>query len=95
MAHVGADVGLDLLPLGANGLPIAAANWFASGSVKDLGLNQDRLIVAHGRLPNPRSPDKFVMGSATARLWGMHPGQVVTFGVYSNAQAVGNLDGLC
>jgi FtsX-like permease family/MacB-like periplasmic core domain len=88
------EVGLGLLPLGANGLPIPAANWIADGSVNGLGFDEDRLIVAHGRLPNPQRPDEFVMGSATAKLWGVHLGEVVTFGVYTNAQSVGNPGGL-
>jgi hypothetical protein len=88
------EVGLDLLPLGANGLPVPAANWIADGSVNGLDFDQDRLIVAHGRLPNPQRSDEFVMDSATAKLWGMHLGEVVTFGVYTNAQSVGNPGGL-
>jgi len=91
---VESEVGLDLLPLGANGLPIPAANWYADGSVNGLGLRQSRLIVAHGRLPRWQSPDEFVMDSTTAKAWDMHLGQVVTFGVYTNAQAVGNPSGL-
>ena len=88
------EVGLDLLPLGANGLPIRAANWIAGGSVDGLGFHQDRLIVAHGRLPNPQRSDEFVMDSATAKLWGIDLGEVLTFGVYTNAQSVGNPGGL-
>jgi hypothetical protein len=88
------EVGLDLLPLGANGLPIPAANWYAEGSVNGLQLDQDTLLMAHGRLPNPRRSNEFVMDSATAKLWRMHLGEVVTFGVYTNAQSVGSPSGL-
>ena len=91
---VQSEVGLGLLPLGANGLPIPAANWYADGSVDGLGLQQDRLIVAHGRLPRWQSADEFVMDSATAKAWDMHLGEVVTFGVYTDAQSVGNPGGL-
>jgi hypothetical protein len=91
---VESQVGLGLLPLGANGLPIPAANWYADGSVNGLGLQQDRLIVAHGRLPRWQSADEFVMDSATAKAWDMHLGEVVTFGVYTDAQSVGNPGGL-
>ncbi len=91
---VESEVGLGLLPLGANGLPIPAANWYADGSVNGLGLKQDRLIVAHGRLPRWQSADEFVMDSATAKAWDMHLGEVVTFGVYTDAQSVGNPGGL-
>ena len=91
---VESEVGLGLLPLGANGLPIPAANWYADGSVNGLGLQQDRLIVAHGRLPRWQSADEFVMDSATAKAWDMHLGEVVTFGVYTDAQSVGNPGGL-
>ena len=65
------EVGLGLLPLGANGLPLPAANWIADGSVNGLGFDEDRLIVAHGRLPNPQRPDEFVMDSTSAKLWGV------------------------
>jgi hypothetical protein len=92
--HLESEVGLDLLPLGANGLPIPAANWYAEGSVNGLQFDQDTLLVAHGRLPNPRRPNEFVMDSATAKLWRMHLGEVVTFGIYTNAQAVGSPSGL-
>jgi hypothetical protein len=34
------------------------------------------------------------MDSATAKAWDMHLGEVVTFGVYTNAQSVGNPNGL-
>ena len=91
---VESEVGLGLLPLGANGLPIPAANWYADGSVNGLGLQQSRLIVAHGRLPRWQSADEFVMDSATAKSWDMHLGEIVTFGVYTNAQTVGNPSGL-
>jgi len=91
---VESQVGLGLLPLGANGLPIPAANWYAQGSVNGLGLQQDRLIVAHGRLPRWQSADEFVIDSATAKAWDMHLGEVVTFGVYTDAQSVGNTSGL-
>ncbi len=97
LPHVGAvesEVGLGLLPLGANGLPIPAANWYATGSVNGLGLQQDRLIIAHGRLPRWHSADEFVLDSATAKAWDMHLGEVVTFGVYTDAQSVGNPSGL-
>jgi hypothetical protein len=88
------EVGLGLLPLGANGLPVPAANWVADGSVNGLGFDEDRLIVAHGRLPDPQRPDEFVMDSATAKSWGVHLGEVVSFGVFTNAQSVGNPGGL-
>jgi FtsX-like permease family len=91
---VESEVGLGLLPLGVNGLPIPAANWYAEGSVNGLGLQQSRLIVAHGRLPRWQSADEFVMDSGTAKAWGMHLGEVVTFGVYTDAQSVGNPSGL-
>jgi hypothetical protein len=35
--------------------------------VNGLGFDQDRLIVAHGRLPNPRS-DEFIMDSAAVSV---------------------------
>ncbi len=38
---VESEVGIGLLPLGANSLPLPAANWVADGSVNGLGFDQD------------------------------------------------------
>ena len=55
-------------------------------SVDGLFFDQDRVIVTHGRIANPRL-DEFIMDSATARQLGLHLGEEVTFAVQTNAQS--------
>jgi hypothetical protein len=55
-------------------------------SVDGLFFDQDRVIVTHGRIANPRL-DEFIMDSATARQLGLHLGEEVTFAVQANAQS--------
>jgi FtsX-like permease family len=80
-------VEMNLLPLHSNGDPVLAAEGTSFyGSVNGEYLTQDRLIVTHGRLPNPHRANEFVMDSTTARAFGFHLGEVVTFVAFSNAQ---------
>ena len=65
---------------------MAAAGLGYSGSVNGLFFNQDRVIVTHGRMANPRL-DEFIADSATARQLGLHLGEKVTFAVQTNAQS--------
>jgi hypothetical protein len=85
--QVESEAELDMVPLRADGAPnMAAAGIGSSGSVDGLFFDQDRIIVTHGRMADPRR-DEFVMDSATARLMGLHLGEDVTFAVQTNAQA--------
>jgi ABC-type antimicrobial peptide transport system permease subunit len=78
---------INLLPLDAKGEPVAAAEGYSfNGSVNGEEFTQDRIIITDGRMANPRRANEFVLDSATARHFGFHLGQVVTFWAYSNAQ---------
>ena len=78
---------MNLLPLHPNGDPVLAAEGTSFyGSVNGEYFTQDRIIVTDGRLANPHRANQFVMDSSTARAFGFHLGEVVTFDAFSNAQ---------
>ena len=90
--EVESEVEPDMVPLRADGTPnMAAAGIGSSGSVDGLFFDQDRVIVTHGRMADPRL-DEFIMDSATARQMGFHLGEEVTFAVQTNAQSLLPLD---
>jgi hypothetical protein len=79
---------INIIPFSAKGQPVAAAEGQSfNGSVNGEEFTQDRIIITDGRMANPRRVNEFVMDSASARDFGFHLGQVVTFWAYSNAQA--------
>ncbi|MGO8859690.1 MAG: ABC transporter permease [Acidimicrobiales bacterium] len=82
-----ADV--DSTPLAPDGEPTAAAeqaNMDVEGSVDGLFFDQDRVTVVQGRMADPRRADEIVMTAGAARELGLHVGQTVPWGTYSNAQ---------
>jgi hypothetical protein len=80
-------VELNLLPLNAKGAPVVAAEGDSmDGSVNGEYFTQDRVIITHGRMANPHRDNEFLMDTATARDFGFHLGEVITFDAYSNAQ---------
>ncbi len=83
--------GLNLLPLDANGAPANTAAMPASagggsGSVDGLYFNQDRVSVTSGRMADPNRADEFVANAPAAQASGLHVGEVVLLGAYTNAQ---------
>ncbi len=82
------EVGLTLLPLGANGIPLPGSEPVTYGSVDGFGFDQDRLVVTHGRSADPDNADQFIMDSVTASSWGLHLGETVTFGAYTDPQSL-------
>ncbi len=85
-------VTLNVAPLGPDGTPTTAAfntfNQVATlGSVDGLFFDQDRVTVIHGRMADPTQVAEFVMTADGAEMAGLHVGQVVPLGVYTNAQA--------
>ncbi|HEY8828630.1 MAG TPA: FtsX-like permease family protein [Jatrophihabitantaceae bacterium] len=87
--HVETQVGLNTAPLGPDGVPLAAAQGIAPvGSLDGELFDQDRVVIAQGRLADPRRADEFVIDTATAKLLGLHLGGVVSFGFYTNAQSL-------
>ena len=91
--HVEAAVTLNALPLSPDGAPRldAVTNISTIASVNGFFFDQDRLAVVEGRMANPNRPDEIVMTAVAAHLLGVHVGQVVPFGLYTQEQ--GNLPG--
>jgi hypothetical protein len=89
VSQVEAMIGLNAFPLGTHGQTLPGDNGFApDASVNGLELDQDRLILTKGRLPNPRRADEFVADSGSVRLFHWHLGQTVTFAYYTDKAAV-------
>jgi len=85
--NVGLDVGLNMGPLTLKGEPVpSSAGVGVDGSLDGEYFTQDRVIVREGRLPDPAQPDEFAVDSATAALEGLHLGELVTMGIYSNRE---------
>ena len=57
-----------------------------SGSVDGLYFNQDRFTISRGRMADPARADEFETSADSAARFGWHVGDVVTFGIYTNAQ---------
>jgi len=69
--HVETQVGLNTAPLGPDGVPLAAAQGIAPvGSLDGELFDQDRVVIAQGRMADPRRADEFVIDTATAKLFG-------------------------
>jgi FtsX-like permease family/MacB-like periplasmic core domain len=80
-------LGINIGPVGKNDEPTPASDGTgANGSLDGLSFDESRVVVTHGRLPNPRNPNQFVLDSATARAFGLHLGETVTMGWLTNAQ---------
>ena len=92
VAKVYSDSGLDFIPLARHGTPESPAAYPASAG-EVIGLddavpsNLDNLSVVQGRMLSPARSDEFVVSPTTAQVFGFHVGQVVPFGVYTNAQS--------
>ena len=86
--HVEAAVPIAAAPLGADGAPHPGpVNEIQPiASVDGLFFDQDRLAVTAGRMADPDRPDEIVMTAAAARLYGFHVGEVIPYGIYSEAQ---------
>jgi hypothetical protein len=84
--------GINILPLGPDGAPEQNVTEFSPGpgngygSVTGLYFNQDKVTVTAGRMADPASPDQFMLSAPQAQSMGLHVGDKVRFGVYTNAQ---------
>ena len=81
---------LNVVPLGRDGSPLAAASSgkvIPIGSLDGLLFDQDRVTVTKGRMADRGRADEFVTIREAARLFGLRVGDVVPFGVYTNEQA--------
>lgn len=82
-----------IAPLAKNGSPdLGILNDLGiGGSVDGEYFHQDRLTVVQGRMANPNRANEMVMDATAARLLDVHVGQIVTLGLYTDAQT--NLPG--
>jgi len=77
------------LPLGPNGVPpagLTSGDANGTGSIDGLLLDMDRATVTSGRMPDPARPDEVIVAAADARHFGLHVGQVIPVGFYTNDQ---------
>jgi hypothetical protein len=89
VAEVESIVGLNAFPLGPHDQTVPGDSGFSpDGSVEGLDVNQDRLFITHGRLPNLHRADEFVADSTTVRQFGWHLGETITFAYYTNKAGV-------
>ncbi len=91
---------IDAQPLGPNGLPVPppAAARTADISILDTEASpdgeltdQDRVTPLEGRLADPNRRNEIMVSSLVAQVLGLHIGQKIPVGFYTNAQA--NLPG--
>ena len=84
------DVGvlLNAVPLAADGAPLLGSlgKVYPVASVNGIFFDQDRVTVTQGRMADPARPDEFVMTAEAAQLFGVHVGQVIPYGLYTNLQ---------
>ena len=101
------EYNINAQPLGKNGLPAhpppkASALGISvlnnDGSIDGEFSNQDRLTAIDGRLANPNQANEVVVSTVVAQALGLHVGEVVPFGFYTNDQTMlpgyGNGSGL-
>ena len=83
-------------PPKASALGISVLN--NDGSIDGEFSNQDRLTAIDGRLANPNRANEVVVSTIVAQALGLHVGEVVPFGFYTNDQTMlpgyGNGSGL-
>ena len=86
--HVAAGFELTGAPLTPNGTPRirVTGEAFPVASVKGLFFSQDRVAVTAGRMASPSRPDEIMMAPIIARQLGLHIGQLIPYGFYSDAQ---------
>jgi hypothetical protein len=77
-----------IIPLDADGAPRLSlgANLASFGSLDGEFATQDRLAVVQGQMPAQNQADEVVMTANAARLVGVHVGEIVPLGFYTNAQ---------
>jgi hypothetical protein len=78
-----------IVPLAKNGAPRlgALADVTILSSLDGMLIDQGRSAVVQGRRADPNQADEMVMTASAARLLGVHVGQVVPMGFYTDAQS--------
>ena len=79
---------LNAVPLAADGAPLLGSlgKVYPVASVNGIFFDQDRVTVTEGRMADPARADEFVMTAEAAQLFGVHVGQVIPYGLYTNLQ---------
>ncbi len=89
VSHVVSALIPKIVPLTAKGAPrlntVASIN--TAGSLDGMMSHQDRLAVLGGRAWDQRRANEIVMTSGAAQQLGYHVGEVIPFGIYTNAQS--------
>ncbi len=82
--------GLNLVLLDRDGTPnrLDANPGNGSGSADGGYYTRNRATVVAGRMPSPDNPHEFAVNSLAAQGLGLHLGQDLTFGIYTNAQTM-------
>ncbi len=77
-----------VVPLASNGAPRLStlAQVLVLASPDGAFIDQDRPGIVQGRAADPNRPDEMVMTASAASLLGVHVGQVVPMGFYTDAQ---------
>ncbi len=86
--HVEAAIPIAAAPVAPDGAPrLSGINDIQPvASVDGLFFDQDRLAVTAGRMADPDQPYQIVMTASAARLLGVHVGEVIPYGVYTEDQ---------
>ena len=85
------ESGFNLIPLGPYGRPESPAAYPATageviGFVSATGRDLDSSTATEGHFFDPSRADEFMVSKTTAKTFNLHVGEVVRFGVYTNAQ---------
>ena len=84
--------GIDFLPLGRDGAPLNAPQFYPPaagngyGSVDGLFFDLQKVLVTQGRMANPRRVDELMLSAGGASALGVRVGDVLPVGIYTNAQ---------
>jgi hypothetical protein len=91
--HVESADGISELVLGPDGFPandprprLFDSSVETAVDISGEFFDQDRLAVLHGRRIDPRHRDEIEMTSGAADVLHLHVGDIVPFGIYTNAQ---------
>jgi hypothetical protein len=88
VAAVASVSGLNLVVLNRDGSPnkLDANPGNGSGSIDGAYYRLNRATVVEGRMPDLNNPHEFVANALAVQGLGLHVGQTVPFGIYTNAQ---------
>jgi len=89
VSHVVSAVAPNIVALSASGAPRlnTLSSILTVSSLDGMLSHQDRLALLGGHPWNQRRADEIVMTAGAAKVLGVHVGQVIAFGVYSDAQS--------